>query len=172
MPRPAARDPAQTYRPARTPGTSPGTSPGTYQGEQPGRTTGANNRAHPGSITRGEQPGSIPGSIPGRIPGRIPGGIPGRIPGRCRTVAGANTGALPNRCRGAAEPWSAGLEPATGDRQKTARGPLISGHRHRPGNRAARPNFRGPTRCGTSACAMFLANNYVKNGISLDLLVN
>ena len=73
--------------------------------------------------------------------------------------------ALPNTPRRtmAREPRTANRRPA-----KTARGPWISGHRHRPKNRAARPNFRGPRRCGTSACAMFLANNYVKNGISSD----
>ena len=79
--------------------------------------------------------------------------------GRCRTNFDAGQ-------------WPADAGPRTPDRQKTARGPRSSGHFFRPKNFRRRPNFRGPTRCGTSACAMFLANNYVKNGISSDLLVN
>ena len=104
---------------------------------------------------------------PEKSPGQIPDTPPGQIPD---TPPAGKTGPLPNQFLRR----TMAREPRTGDRRpaKNARGPLPSGHFFRPKNGAARPNFRGPRRCGTSACAMFRANNYVKNGISSDLLVN
>ena len=119
----------------------PRPSPNVSTSTHPGRISGPTRSASPGTY-RGEQPAEKTVRLPKQLDA-----------GPC-----------------AAEPRTANAGPRTANAgpAKTARGPWISGHRHRPKNRAARPNFRGPRRCGTSACAMFLANNYVKNGISSD----
>ena len=137
------------------------TSRGPPPATQPKRTG-----QHAPRRTAHQPPDKSPGQIPDP-PGQQPDTPDHALP---NTQPAGKTGPLPNqflRRTLMPEPRTADTGPA-----KTARGPWISGHRHRPKNGAARPNFRGPRRCGTSACAMFRANNYVKNGISSDLLVN